>query len=134
MNIINYSDKWPKYLIYDNGCNTEKYILKHLKQTTLRSQILKKTKLIVDRCHFITHKDSHIYCKENCNPDNFEDLKNVNTESCEQANYWFSGYKHSTKHMNDIRFYFFNYVICNEYNKNKLISHKYMEKRTFSNK
>ena len=79
MNIINYSDKWPKYLIYDNGCNTEKYILKHLKQTTLRSQILKKTKLVVDRFHFTTHKDSHIYCKENCNPDNFEDLKNVNT-------------------------------------------------------
>jgi len=128
MNIINQSANWPKYLVYDNGCNTEQYILKHLKQITSRAQILSQTKIVVDRFHYINHQDSHKYCRENCNPDSFENLSNVNTEACEQANYWFSRYKHATKHMNDINFYFFIYIICDEYNKNKIITNLYYEK------
>ena len=128
MNIINHTNNWPKYLVYDNGCHLEQFIGEHLKETTLRSQILRKTKIVVDRFHFLEHKDSHTYCRENCDPNLFDDLKDINTESSEQTNYWLSGYKHATKHMNDIHFYFFTYIICEEYNKTKLIYHLYEQK------
>ena len=40
----------------------------------------------------------------------------MNTFVCGQTNFWVSGYKHSTKHMNNVRFNFFLYIICNEFN------------------
>lgn len=111
MNIIQNSNNWPQYLIYDNGCSLSKYVSnvasQKFKLVSERSYILLNTKIVVDRFHFSKHSENNKYCKEKCNPDDYDQLKNVNTEACEQTNYWLSGYKHATKHMNDINFYFF---------------------------
>ena len=55
-------------------------------------------------------------CLKFNHPKHFPELSGTNTVVCEQTNFWASGYKHSTKHMNHIRFNFFLYIICNEFN------------------
>ncbi len=93
-----------------------------------RSKVLSRTKVVVDRFHFKSHVDN--YCALNNDPDLVEDLKGVNTSVCEQTNYWFGGYKHILKHMNYEHFHFIIFILCDEYNKIKLVNQKYHSLRT----
>jgi len=84
--------------------------------------------VVVDRFHFKSHVDN--YCALNNDPDLVEELKGVNTSVCEQTNYWFGGYKHILKHMNYEHFHFIIFILCDEYNKIKLVNQKYHSLRT----
>ena len=59
-------------------------------------------------------------CLERNHQAKFPVLKGVNTMVCEQSNFWVSGFKTPTKHMNHVRFPFFFYIIFDEYNTIKI--------------
>ena len=108
----------------------EKYITNHNKSvkfkiSSARSKILSNTKVVVDRFHFKSHVD--VYCAANNDPDLITDLDDTNTSVCEQTNYWFGRYKYILKHMNLEHFHFFIFIVCDEFNKSKLINQKYNE-------
>jgi len=69
---------------------------------------------VIDRLHLKGHVGK--LCQTRNNPDKYPLLKNVNTMVCEQINFWASGYKHASKHMNQTRFNFFFLIIFNEFN------------------
>ena len=115
----------------------EKYITNHKNSTKFiigsdRSQKLSKTKVVVDRFHFKSHVDN--YCNLNNNPDLISELKDINTSVCEQTNYWFGMYKHILKHMNYEHFHFLIFILCNEYNLDKLIDQKYCKLKEKKNR
>ena len=83
----------------------------------------------MDRFHFKKHKDN--FCSINNNPDTIALLNKVNTSVCEQTNYWFGRFKHICKHMNYERYHLFIYIMCDEYNKNKLTKQKYEANKKF---
>ncbi len=75
--------------------------------------ILHKSIFVIDRLHIKNHvrKDCHtIY-----NADLHNELFEINSVVCEEVNYWFGFYKHAMKHMNNIRFNFFKFVILDLY-------------------
>ena len=105
--------KFPEYCIYDNACKLDKYCNNNAKKT-VRAEVFPKTKFVVDRMHIKGHVGKECLTKNH--PSKFPELKGLNTVICESTNFWMSGYKHVTKHMNHIRFTFFLYIICNELN------------------
>ena len=114
---------WPKTLIYDDGCSLKKYVTNKssllFKQTTERAKKLAETRIVVDRFHFKSHVDE--WCREWCDPDLYDDLKDVNSSICEETNYWFSKYKYIFKHMNYERYHFLLYIVLDEFNEANLI-------------
>ena len=63
-------------LCYDDGCHLRKYIRKPIRANlTDTATILSAWNVVIDRMHFSGHTDK--WCKENCNPDNAEELKEV---------------------------------------------------------
>ena len=110
----------------------EKYITNHKNSTKFkiessRSKILSNTKVVVDRFHYKTHVDG--YCSLNNNPHSISDLDGINTSVCEQTNFWFGLYKHILKHMNYEHFHFIIFILCNEFNKEKLIDQRYTKEK-----
>ena len=51
--------------------------------------------------------------------------KGINTSVTEETNYYIGRFKHIFKHMNYPRFHFMLYIICDEFNRYKLIQKKY---------
>ena len=123
MEIIQNVFIWPKTLIYDDGCSLKKYVTNKssllFKQTTERAKKLAETRIVVDRFHFKSHVDE--WCRELCDPDLYDDLKDVNSSICEETNYWFSKYKYIFKHMNYERYHFLLYIVLDEFNEANLI-------------
>ncbi len=121
----------PKMIIYDDACHLAKYILnknntgKRFDNSTERAKKLSSMKFAVDRFHFLTH--TNLWCKNNCNPDLFDDLIGINTSVCEQTNYWFGRHKYIMKHMNYEHFHLFLFILSDEYNKFKLIDFEYLK-------
>ena len=72
--------------------------------------------------HFRGHVDS--WCKQNCNPNDHNELKPINTVICEQINYWLGKYKFPMKCMNQVRYNFFLYIIFSNYNQINLNNNK----------
>ena len=63
-------------LCYDDGCHLRKYIRNPVRSNlTDTATMLSAWNVVIDRMHFSGHSDS--WCKENCNPDNVEELKEV---------------------------------------------------------
>uniref|UniRef100_A0A7M5UMV9 Uncharacterized protein n=1 Tax=Clytia hemisphaerica TaxID=252671 RepID=A0A7M5UMV9_9CNID len=87
-------------IVYDDACHLKKYSMNRRE----KSEKLADMDYRSDRFHFKNHIDT--WCRANCNPDNSDSLKDVNTEICEQLFSWFSKYKHMTKHMNRERYTF----------------------------
>jgi hypothetical protein len=54
------------------------------------------------------------WCPENCNPSNFPELEDINTQVCEQVNFWYGLYSAEFKYMNQGHFNFGTYIILNE--------------------
>jgi len=119
----------PKIVVYDDACHMAKYVLNKnvtgtkFDNSTERSKKLSNMKFAVDRFHFQSHTDS--WCKQNCDPDFFDKLININTSVCEQTNYWFGKHKYIMKHMSYDHFHFFMFILSDEYNKFKLIDFEY---------
>ena len=55
-----------------------------------------------------------------CHPDEYPDLKLVNTVICEQVNFWLGKFKHILKHMNFFRYNFFLFIILDMYKNLKI--------------
>jgi len=68
--------------------------------------------------HIKGHKEN--WCLNNCHPDLFPEVKDVNTVICEQINYWLNNFKYILKHMNRERYVFFLSILLREFNTMKL--------------
>jgi hypothetical protein len=126
LDTISYSTVFPKYIIYDNACHLSVYIKNHnIGDKSKRGDILMKSKFVIDRFHIKNHVRDD--CHQVYNADLHKELFSVNSDVCEEVNYWFGIYKHAMKHMNFIRFNYFMYIILNLYNieKIKLNDYKY---------
>lgn len=112
----------PLYLTYDDGCHLKKFIdhSELIVKKTNRIIELKKKIIVIDRFHYKGHKKENEYCRRICNPANYSELTGINTSVVEQINFWFSGFKFITKHMNQERFKFFIFLICDEFNEANL--------------
>jgi len=106
----------PNFLVYDNGNKLETFLQNKLKaeSNTERANILLQKTFIVDRFHILNHKDSE--GRQKCDANNFDELNNVNTETCEKINNWLSWYKQSIKYLNYPRFIFYLFNILNDRN------------------
>ena len=63
-------------MCYDDGCHLKKYAMNPVRdnQTETATRIA-MTNIVIDRLHFKGHIDA--WCKENCDPNKFEDLNKV---------------------------------------------------------
>lgn len=113
----------PDYVVYDMGCKLRKYIWNdnNIKNLSERLIKLREKTILVDRFHFKKHSKDDTFCVENCDADHFEEMKNVNTSSCEEINFWLSQYKHIHKHIGKIRQKFFLFIIFDEFNFSSLL-------------
>ena len=59
-------------------------------------------------------------CKTNNDPALFPDLDDVNTQICEQINFWLGKFKFILKHMSVYRYNFFLFIIFDLYNEIKM--------------
>jgi hypothetical protein len=100
-------------IIYDRGNDLRKMIAINFPQ----EHPLKTKDYSVDKFHF--QKQKSVESATCCNPYEKE-LNGINTEVCEQINFWISRYKHITKHMNFEHFYFYIYITLNLYNEMKI--------------
>ena len=113
----------PQYLVYDDACRLRRFIENRLSDETRETSRLdnitpNKIIYVVDKLHIQGHTET--WCHENCHPRLFPELERINTVVCEQINFWLGGYKHIMKHMNEIRYNFYLYIIFNEYNNIKI--------------
>jgi hypothetical protein len=108
----------PDYWTYDNGCNLKRFMTnkKNIIESSPTLELLNKKTLVVDRFHLAGHSLDDSFCRENCDPDLFDEMEKINTSIAEQANFWLSGFKHIMKHMSQNRFKFFLYTILEERN------------------
>ena len=66
----------PEFLIYDDACHLKKYATNSQRSdVTPTAQRIATLNTVVDRFHFPGHVDP--WCRKNCNPDDFDALKNV---------------------------------------------------------
>ena len=90
------------------------------------TKLISKFKYYIDRFHLRNHQKK---CKQQFNINNAsEDLKDINTQICEQTFSWFSQFKRVTRHMNGDNFMVFVLCMCHFHNK------KQMQKLTESGK
>ena len=114
---------FPNYIAYDTACQLKQYVTNQVKRLTNenknsdRLNLLSSTKMVVDKFHFCGHVAK--FCKENCDP-NIAELKNINTEACEQENKWLAGYKHILNHMNLARYSFLLFCLFDDRNNAKM--------------
>ena len=102
----NVSDKERlKYVIYDDACHLSLYSKnKKIAEKTETTKFFSNLKFLVDRFHFRNHTDP--YCMENNDPDKVPEIKEYNTEVCEQLMRRIN--KHmNCKAMNESNFYLF---------------------------
>ena len=88
LDLIEYSCcELPIYFIYDDACHLRKYISNYdFKDKSIRSKVLFEKHHYIDKFHMHNHVDK--WCKANCDPNEIDDLNNVNTVVCEEVNYW----------------------------------------------
>ncbi len=69
----------PEFLIYDDGCHLKKYATNPERLTkTPTAQRIGSVNIVVDRFHFPGHVDP--WCKEHCNPNKFDALKEASVK------------------------------------------------------
>ena len=84
------------------------------KNNTERTKLFPKKIFVVDKLHCQGHVG--IECAKYCDPHLYPIIMAINTVVVEQINAWAGPYKHSTKHMNWLRFGFFLIIVFNFYN------------------
>jgi hypothetical protein len=92
------------YIIYDNACHLDET----LKINAENYSRLKNVKCYIDRFHQVNHKQSK--CKTVYNIDTNSNLKNINSQICEQQFFKLNTFKHNVKHMSKNHFLF--YFLC----------------------
>ncbi|KAG8921586.1 hypothetical protein FRC03_001758 [Tulasnella sp. 419] len=115
----------PQYAAYDRSC----FLMRHIATSHMQSTWLQTTRFVVDVWHYIGHRADDVLCRTYCNPAPVdgsqpdliveeEDENGVkvkkrafNTETAEQLNAWFAGYKGALNRMTDFNFDFFVYSV-----------------------
>ena len=73
-----------EYIIYDDACHLAKYSMNSkVSSKNKTTKFFSQRKFLIDRFHFRNHVDS--WCHENCDPNEFPELLDVNTQICEQT-------------------------------------------------
>lgn len=102
-------------IIYDDACHLKKYGCNPVRsQLTPTARRMHNMSMVVDKFHFKNHVDK--WCKAHCNPYDHEELKDVNTEVCEQLFSWLSRFAPMSKHMNQWRFLFLILYLIDQHN------------------
>ena len=125
--------------MYDDGCHLKKFATNPVRSTlTNTAKRIGSMEIVVDKMHFRGHVDD--WCKCNCNPNDFDELKivsvhlfsstllyatfykkiQVDTEVCEQTFSWLSRYSRISRHMNRPHFMFYLLYVCELHNRKKL--------------
>jgi hypothetical protein len=113
-----HGDDLPADFGYDDGCHLRKFSELRKDKTPQASAFWERVgkHIFVDRFHWKNHKDTHVYCRQNCNPDKNKRLDGANTEICEQSFRWFARHKYSINNMTPGRFRFFLTIIADRRN------------------
>jgi hypothetical protein len=112
MHIVDLFDQFgehlPQELAYDDGCHMRRFSELRKDSTPKAKTFWNKVgcRIVVDRFHFRSHKDSHEYCKQNCDPSKNLNIVGANTEICEQSFRWFARHKYSLNYMSPAQFWF----------------------------
>lgn len=102
-------------ICYDDACHLKKFALNPKRSDlTATSKKMSQMHMVCDKFHFKNHVDA--WCKKHCNPYTCANLKNINTEVCEQLFSWLSKYASMTKHMNRWRFLFLMLYLVDNHN------------------
>jgi hypothetical protein len=104
-------------MIYDNACNFKAFV-NGREESSPRASILKDLIYVVDNLHIQGHVGQK--CLKTFHPKLFPEIAPLNTVVCEQCNFWLGKYKYMLKHMNQYRFLFFLFIMCNFYNLMKI--------------
>ena len=104
-------------MIYDNACNFKAFV-NGREESSPRASILKDLIYVVDKLHIQGHVGQK--CLKTFHPKLFPEIAPLNTVVCEQCNFWLGKYKFMLKHMNQYRFLFFLFIMCNFYNLMKI--------------
>lgn len=104
----------PDHAFFDNNCT----LAQHVKSDPYFSDI----RLSVDVFHFkLKHKETHLFCQENCNPAAFPELISedgqgwfFNSSIAEQTNIWIRGYHAMCREMLVDKYDFFldQMILC----------------------
>jgi hypothetical protein len=105
--LSNLSEKHLKALVYDDVCHLAAFAKTQVRvHNTEITTFFSKLKFSIDRFHFKNHIDK--YCHDNYNPKNVEELKNVNSEVCEQLFTTINKFK-NCRSMNQAHFFMFHF-------------------------
>eukprot|EP00732_Lithocolla_globosa_P000708 Lithocolla_globosa_v1_NODE_262_length_4766_cov_108.495648.p2 type:complete len:171 gc:universal NODE_262_length_4766_cov_108.495648:595-83(-) len=105
----------PTFLAYDDGCHLYRFQKRRANRSEFLCKLISQIIIVVDRMHFKNHVDS--WCKQHMNPNKFEQLKGLNTQSSEQTFSWLKGFKASVCYMNESHFLIFLLRMCHLRNK-----------------
>jgi hypothetical protein len=95
-------------LFFDNACGLRSHL-----EACGHMEILKNVAFVVDSFHFRTHRESDVYCRTFCDPNQYPVLRGAggkwlfNTSVAEQTNAWFGKFQANVKEMNVIRYNFY---------------------------
>jgi hypothetical protein len=114
----------PDHIIFDNNCS----VAKHLQAQN--DHTFDSIGLAVDVFHFKSkHSVTDVFCRENCDPANFPELRGengegwyFNTSIAEQTNVWFGGYHSILREMGQDKYDFFLDEMILERNLHTIIS------------
>ncbi|CAF1102745.1 unnamed protein product [Brachionus calyciflorus] len=106
-----------KFCIYDNSCHLSEYCQSKIENGETEYSIFKETYFVIDNFHIKNHCRSK--CTEKHSAKNFEELKSINTQICEELFSRISKSKHNTKHMGKNHFIFYYLVLFDSMNKLK---------------
>ena len=109
-----------KVIVYDDGCHLKKHVDK---RTIDIYPNIKNLEFKIDRFHFPNHTD--YWCKQNMDPSKSDNLKNVNTEVCEQIFAWFKGYAPQLRYMNKPQYNFIILDLLDRHNRELLLKAGY---------
>eukprot|EP01083_Nonionella_stella_P303295 1049509_1 len=115
---------WQKLILgYDDNCHFDAFSLKRKDCIPGITDILAKMRKIIDAYHLPNHQNvggKKRGCGMKYKKDQYEEMKDVNTERAEQFFSWYSGYRNIVISMNPERFQAFTLSLIHFKNMNKL--------------
>lgn len=99
----------PHVSFYDNNCMMNI----HVNSSPIDVKAFSRTLLPVDPFHFKSHKESHLPCRLNNDPNLFPELKTedgrwvFNGSAAEVINVWLGGFESMVRNMHAVRYHFF---------------------------
>jgi len=103
------TDNKFKFAVYDNGCH-----LGELVESKIKNVFISDIKFVIDRFHQYNHTRN--ICKTKYSCDLYKELKDLNSEICEQKFSHLLKYKTISKHMGMYHYNFFYLCLFTNFN------------------